>query len=489
MLRLCNHRVNGVTNGHIFFNKTKKQILCYFISVRLVFIFTIKFKFLKKTITASHINRLAIPAILAGVSEPILSLTDAAIVGHIAYNATESLAAIGIVTTFLSMLIWVFGQARTAISALVSQYLGAANLNAIKQLPSQAIALSVLVSAFLCLLTIPFARSIFRAYNASGLLLEYSVDYYSIRVLGLPFTLCTFVVFGTFRGLQNTYYPMLVAALGTVVNIILDVILVYGYKDIIPIFGVEGAALASLIAQFVMAATAIMLLFTKTPVPILPSLTIHPEMIRFLRMSGNLIIRSLALNTALILAASYATSYGATHMAAYTIAINLWFFAAFMIDGYASAGNIIAGKLFGAKQYELLFSLSQIIVRYALVVGLFIAVSGLFLYTKIGFIFTENFQVVKQFQEVFWLVLIMQPLCAITFIFDDIFKGLGQMKTLRNVLLMSTLFVFIPTVLWLDYLGMQLYGIFIAFNLWIIARGLPLIIKFRKQFLPSNQNT
>ena len=83
----------------------------------------------------------------------------------------------------------------------------------------------------------------------------------------------------------------------------------------------------------------------------------------------------------------------------------------------------------------------------------------------------------------------MQPLCAITFIFDDIFKGLGQMKTLRNVLLMSTLFVFIPTVLWLDYLGMQLYGIFIAFNLWIIARGLPLIIKFRKQFLPSNQNT
>jgi len=50
------------------------------------------------------------------VSEPILSLTDAAVVGNIDFNATESLAAVGIVTTFLSMLIWVLGQTRSAIS-------------------------------------------------------------------------------------------------------------------------------------------------------------------------------------------------------------------------------------------------------------------------------------------------------------------------------------------------------------------------------------
>ena len=76
----------------------------------------------------------------------------------------------------------------------------------------------------------------------------------------------------------------------------------------------------------------------------------------------------------------------------------------------------------------------------------------------------------------------MQPLCALAFIFDGVFKGLGKMKYLRNILLFSTFVVFIPTLLFTDYYGYKLKGIFLAFTFWIIARGLPLIIKFRKTF-------
>jgi len=70
------------------------------------------------------------------VSEPILSLTDSAIIGNMDFNATASLAAVGIVGTFMSMLIWVLGQTRSSISAIVSQYVGANNLNAVKNLPA-----------------------------------------------------------------------------------------------------------------------------------------------------------------------------------------------------------------------------------------------------------------------------------------------------------------------------------------------------------------
>jgi Na+-driven multidrug efflux pump len=97
-------------------------------------------------ISFKNINRLAIPALIAGVAEPLISLTDTAIVGNVDLNATESLAAVGIVATFLSMLIWVFGQSRSAISSLVSQYLGANNLEAIKSLPAQAILVMTLLS-------------------------------------------------------------------------------------------------------------------------------------------------------------------------------------------------------------------------------------------------------------------------------------------------------------------------------------------------------
>jgi len=78
----------------------------------------------------------------------------------------------------------------------------------------------------------------------------------------------------------------------------------------------------------------------------------------------------------------------------------------------------------------------------------------------------------------------MQPIAAVAFIFDGMFKGMGKMKYLRNVLLGSTFLVFIPVLYVLDLYDFKLYAIFIAFTLWMVARGLPLILKFRHDFIP-----
>ncbi|MCB0461928.1 MAG: MATE family efflux transporter [Flavobacteriaceae bacterium] len=441
------------------------------------------------TITLKHINKLAIPALISGVSEPILSLTDAAIVGNIEVNATESLAAVGIVTTFLSMLIWVLGQTRSAISSLVSQYLGANNLDAIKSLPAQAIFIITSLSILIIITTYPFATSIFKLYNASNLILDYSVDYYKIRVFGFPFTLFTIAVFGTFRGLQNTYYPMLIAIVGTIVNIVLDVVLVYGVDGLIPAMNIKGAAYASVFAQLIMAVLSVYYLLRKTEISLKPTFPFNKEIKNFTLMIFNLFIRTIALNVTLYFASAFSTSYGAAYIAAYTIAINLWFLGAFIVDGYSSAGNILSGKLYGQKNYKALVQLSNKLIKYGIFLGITIAIIGGLLYYPIGNIFTDDPEVLNQFYNVFWIVLVMQPFCALAFIFDGVFKGLGKMKYLRNVLLFSTFVVFVPILFWLDALDYKLYAIFVAMTFWIISRGLPLIIKFRKQFLSLSQKT
>nr|WP_252723680.1 MATE family efflux transporter [Winogradskyella psychrotolerans] len=440
-------------------------------------------------ITLKQINKLAIPALIAGVSEPILSLTDAAIIGNMEQNATTSLAAVGIVTTFLSMLIWVLGQTRSAISSIISQYLGAGNVEAVKNLPAQAIFVITALSLFIIAITYPLASHIFQLYNASGDILNFSVDYYKIRVFGFPFTLFTIAVFGTFRGLQNTYFPMLIAISGALANIILDVVLVYGINGFIPAMHIKGAAYASVIAQLIMALLSAYYLLKKTDIPLIAKLPFNPEMKRFALMILNLFIRTIALNIALYFGTSFATKYGENYIAAYTIAINLWFLGAFLIDGYASAGNILSGKLLGAKDYKNLLELSNKLIKYGIFVGLFIGVIGAVFYYPLGNLFSNDKNVLKEFYKVFWIVLAMQPLCALAFIFDGVFKGLGKMKYLRNVLLFSTIVVFVPVIFWVDRLDYKLYGIFIAFTLWMIARGLPLIIKFRKTFIPLAQNT
>ena len=436
-------------------------------------------------VSNKQINRLAIPAIIAGVSEPILSLTDAAIVGHMPLNATVSLAAVGIVSSFLSMLIWVLGQSRSAISSIISQYLGANKLKEVKSLPAQAIAIILVLSVLICAATIPFSEAIFKFYNASGVLLDYSVGYYKIRIIGFPFTLYTFAVFGVFRGLQNTYHPMVIAIIGTAMNIVLDLVLVYGITNVIEPMNLKGAALASVLSQALMAVMATALVLKNTPITLKIKGPVNKELPKFLMMIGNLILRTLALNLALYFATSFATGYGTNYIAAYTITINLWFFAAFAVDGYASAGNILSGKLFGAKQFETLIELSQRLTKKALIVGLLMAGLGGLFYKSVGAMFTSDPNVLADFYEVFWIVLAMQPVCAITFVFDGIFKGLGKMKALRNVLFAATFLVFIPALLLGHYLELKLHGILWAFTLWIVARGVPLVVKFRKQFLPQ----
>lgn len=439
-------------------------------------------------ISFKNINKLAIPALISGISEPVLSLTDAAIVGNVSINATESLAAVGIVTTFMSMLIWVLGQTRSAISSIVSQYVGANKIDKIKNLPAQAIFIITSLSVLIIIGTFPIAKQIFKLYNASDLILDYSVVYYKIRVFGFPFTLFTIAVFGAFRGLQNTYYPMVIAIIGAVANIILDVILVYGISGFISPMHIEGAAYASVVAQLIMAILSAYFLLKKTVIPLKLSFPFNKEIKRFIGMILNLFVRTVALNVTLYYSSAFATSYGAQYIAAYTIAINLWFLGAFIIDGYSSAGNILSGKLYGAKQYKLLIALSNKLIKYGIIMGVVSGIIGALLYYPLGTLFTKDSEVLKAFYSIFWLVLIMQPFCALAFIFDGIFKGLGKMKYLRNLLLISTFLVFIPVLFALDYLNYKLHAIFIGITIWIIARGFPLIIKFRKIFIPLSQN-
>jgi len=433
-------------------------------------------------ISFKRIQQLAIPALIAGIAEPILSSTDAAVVGNMPSYSTESLAAIGIVGSFLSMLIWILGQTRSAIATIIAQSIGAGKIDDIKVLPAQAIYFNILLSFVVLASTYFFVEEIFMFFNAQGIVLDLSIEYYNIRVWGFPLTLFTFAVFGIFRGLQNTFWPMLVAASGAVLNIGLDFLLVYGIQDIIPAMGVEGAAWASLIAQAVMAIMALLFLFAKTNVSLRLQFPLHPEITRLVSMSLNLFVRSFSLNVALVLAVREATSLGTEVVAAHTIAANLWLFSAFFIDGYGAAGNVLSGRLLGAKDYKSLWTLTKRISFYNLFVCVFLMGLATVLYSFLGRLFSNETGVLETFYSIFFIIILMQPLNAIAFTLDSIFKGLGEMAYLRNTLLIATFLGFIPVLFLGRYLDWGLKGVWIAFVVWMICRAFILAYKYRSKY-------
>jgi putative MATE family efflux protein len=439
-------------------------------------------------ISFKRIQQLALPAIVSGIAEPVLSSTDAAVVGNIAEFGTESLAAVGIVGSFLSMLIWILAQSRSAISAIVSQNLGAGKITELHTFPAQAIYFNLILSIIVLFTTYFFVEEIFTLLNAEGLILEYSMDYYNIRVWGFPLTLFTIAVFGLFRGFQNTFWPMIIATSGALVNIGLDFALVYGIEDFIPAMGVKGAAWASLIAQFVMAVLALVLLLRKTEVSLRLRLPIHPEVNRLVKMSFNLFIRSLALNIALMMAVREAAGLGTEFIAAHAIAINIWLFTAFFVDGYGAAGNVLSGKLLGEKDYRSLWKLTKRVNLYNLAVAAILIGMGLLFYQPLGQLFNKDPEVLDIFYAMFFMVLLSQPLNAIAFTFDAIFKGLGEMGYLRNVLVGATLFGFLPTLYLAKYMDWGLTGIWSAILVWIAYRAIALLIKFKRKYIPLVEN-
>jgi putative MATE family efflux protein len=279
---------------------------------------------------------------------------------------------------------------------------------------------------------------------------------------------------------------MVISIIGAALNIGLDFVLVFGVDGFIEPMNVKGAAWASVIAQAVMAILSLILLLKKTPFNLKLSFILNKEIKNLIRLSLNLMVRALALNVALYFANAYATKYGNNYIAAQTIAFQIWLFFAFFIDGYSSVGDIVSGKLLGEKNYKKLWRLSVKLSRYSVVVSIMLALICAVFYFPIGRLFSKDLLVLESFYGIFWLVLIMQPINAIAFVFDGIFKGLGEAATLRNLLLAATFLGFIPVLLIGDYFNLKLYAVWLAFTVWMLMRAGILVFKFRRKYLYKN---
>ena len=439
---------------------------------------------LAKKIPFKEINRLAVPAIIAGIVEPLISLTDTVVAGHIPSDTDEVLGAVGIVGSFISSMIWMFAQTSNAISSLVAQGVGQNRINRLRSLVSQLFFFNLGVSFLMSLLAFSLSSFLFHLYGAEGSLLEVCLRYFNIRVWGFPFTLLTFTLFGIFRGYQNTSWGMIISVIGGVTNAVLDVLFVFGFG-----WDVEGIAWASLLAQILMFLVALVFLFRKTPFRLMRLFPLHMDFLKTLVMSFDLFLRSLSLQITFFFAFRVATGLGATEqnkfVAAHTLLIQIWLFSAFLLDGYSNTGAVLSGKLLGAKQFLTLQRLTKDLLKITVSLGVILAALYFIFYYPIGEFLTKSKNILPVFYASFWIVVLMQPLNAVTFLYDGVYKGMGRTKVLRNVLLFATFIGFLPSLFLFQALDLKLQGIWYAFFIWIVFRTVPIIWDFNR-FIKRN---
>ncbi|PIE50535.1 MAG: MATE family efflux transporter [Flavobacteriales bacterium] len=433
-------------------------------------------------ISFKEINKLAIPSIFAGIVEPLISLTDTAVAGQFTENPEVALGAVGLVSAFLSSMVWIFFQTSNAISIQVSHGVGEGRVNRLKTLVSQVLSFNLAVALLFSVLTFIFSSFVFGLYGAENELLEYATRYFKIRVWGFPITLISFTIFGIFRGFQNTSWAMWISILGGIFNIGLNFLLVLGFG-----LDIEGIAWASLVSQVIMLVLAVYFMLQKTPFRWYRIFPLHIDFWATLKMALNLFIRSLALNLALFLAFRYATLLGdgekTKFVSAHSLLIQLWLFTTFLLDGYANAGSALSGKLFGSKDLKKMVYLVKDLAKIMILIGSTLGIFYFIFQQPIGRLLTKSEPVLGVFYQAFWIVCLMQPLNAIAFMFDGVFKGLGEVSTLRNVFILAVIVGFIPSLLLFHYFDLGVMGIWLSFLIWMSIRAGSLLLIFKKKYV------
>lgn len=429
-----------------------------------------------------EINSLAIPAILYNITEPLIGLVDTAIIGQIGEDSTIAQGGVGLAAGLIATLVWGFAQMRTSLSAIISRQFGANKIEIIKSLVPQTLLLTFFTGLILSILLITnynyLANLVYGEINTNTF--NYSKEYFIIRSYGLPLSLSIALFFGVFRGFQNTSWAMYISLLGGFSNIVLDLILVLGIEHLVSPMGVKGAAWASVYSQLLMVVLCGVFYLRKTPFNFKIDIKISPFFKEMLHIFFNMFVRTMVLNLVFLISNRYANSYGNSSLAAYTIAYNIWIFSAFFIDGYSNAGNALAGKFIGEKNKIKLQLLGKDLLKINIKIAVILMVIYTISYPYIGKLFNPEENVNIIFKSIFWMVIIAQPFNSIAFTFDGIFKGLGRAVDLRNTLIIGTFFFFIPTIYFLDLFIPELITIWIALTLWMIYRGISLLIKFKK---------
>jgi MATE family multidrug resistance protein len=411
-----------------------------------------------------------------------LAIPDTAIIGQMENNSTIAQGGVGLAAGLIATLIWGFAQMRTSLSAIISRQYGAHTISRIKSLIPQALVVTILTGIILAiLLGINYDNvSHFLYGDINAMTYTFSENYFTIRLYGLPLGLLIALFFGIFRGFQNTYWAMYISVIGGLSNIFLDYILVLGVDNFISPMGVKGAAWASVISQILMTILCVVFYLSKTPFNFKIRYKLNPFFKEMILIFVNMFVRTMVLNFVFIISNRYANSYGSNSLAAYTIGYNIWIFSAFFIDGYSNAGNALAGKYMGEKNNEKLKKLGNTLLKINIKIALALMTVYSLLYPLIGKVFNSNENVIEIFENIFWIVILAQPFNSIAFTFDGIFKGLGKAVDLRNTLIIGTFLFFIPTIYLLDLIIPQLISVWIALSIWMLYRGISLLVKFRK---------
>ncbi len=352
------------------------------------------------------------------------------------------IGAIALGGIIFSILYWGLGFLRPGTTGLTAQSYGKNNIEECYKLLFRSSLIGLGLGLLILVFHQPIGMLCFGFLSGSERVESLAYEYYSIRVLAAPVVISVFALRGWFFGMQDAVSPMILTICSNVLNIIFSWYLVMRLD-----MSVAGVAYGTLAAQYVTFLVAICIILVKYKSGIIKyinaSIFKAKEMLQFLSINRDMFIRNLCMILVFSFYTNYSSKIDDDYLAINQMLLQLFYFMAYAVDGFAYASESLVGKYLGAESIERV----KIVIKKCLILGL--GFGALF---AIGFIFsggtllrlmTTNNQLITEAQPYFiWLALVSLS-GALAFIWDGVYSGATAAKELRDSMLISTVFFFL----------------------------------------------
>ena len=421
----------------------------------------------------SRVWRLAGPIILANISTPLLGAVDTAVMGHLPEAAYIGGVAIGAV--IFDFLFWGFGFLQMSTSGFTSQAHGAGDQVEVRATLIRAMALAVALGLLLILLQGPIVTLAFAVMDTSPQVEGLARSYYAIRIWSAPFALANYVVLGWLLGQQRAGLILVLQLALNGTNIALDLLFVVGFG-----WGIEGVALATLIAQVGGLALAFVFmrnaLVARDPAITWSRLADRRRLIALLHVNVNIMIRTLCLIFALAYFTARGAEMGDLILAANAVLMQFQFVSAYAMDGFAHAVEVLAGNAVGRRSRADFRRAVQVSTLWALGFAILSALIFWLLGEQIIALFS-NIAAVRLTTIEYLPWMIVSPLISVwSFQLDGIFVGTTRSAEMRNAMIASLAVYLIACWLLIPALGN--HGLWLSLMVFMVARMITLGLYF-----------
>ena len=390
---------------------------------------------------------LAVP-IMAGMGvHTLYTIVDMLFIGRL---GGESIAAVAYnMPLFFFVMGLTFGLG-SGVTASIARYIGADDKVNADNSAKHATAMAAVISIILTTLGLLYGESILSFLGAKGSILTLSWDYLRVICYGLPCMIFSGFFRSILSGEGDMKLPMIVTALGTVLNVILDPIFIFVLD-----FGVKGAAMATMISQVVVFLIFVYMLFVKEHSYIQFKMRdfsysnlILLEIIKVgLPASISMIIMSfgqLVFNRIL-------TDFSVDAVAAYQIGGRIDMVIFLPIMSIAAALTTLVGMFYGAKEWIKM----KIIIKYGISRSVMITIVGSTLMIIFSPWIVKSFSSEPDIQDiaVYYLrcISLIYPLVAIGMTIGRILQGVGKGLPLLVITSIRILLVSAPLALFFRY--------------------------------------